>query len=176
MNLGYVALGFGLLLLVGIAFPGLLVVLAQIVPKRVADVADRLELAPRRCFGVGMLLSLIIVPVLLVLTRLPSGAMQLLGWLLVLMLVLLICVAAAGLAMLLGKRMLGSSAGADSQTLLRGAVALELAVVMPFLGWFLLAPLLTIWLLGALWLAWRVRPRTSTAPVLQEAGNATPTP
>ena len=72
--------------------------------------------------------------------------------------------------MLTGRRMVGS-ATSEPRALIYGAVAIELAVVLPCIGWFVLAPLLTIWVLGATWLAWRIQPIAPSAMV-EEASPA----
>lgn len=170
MNLGYVALGFGLLLSVGIAFPGLLLVLAQLMPPMVGRIAERLHQTPRRCFGVGIAVGAVLFPTLIGATQLIPSSVQLIGWLLVLIVLMGISIGAAGLALLVGRRMVGSAAS-EPRALIYGAVAIELAVVLPFLGWFVLAPLLTIWVLGATWLAWREQP-VAPSTFIEEASHA----
>ncbi|MCU0493903.1 MAG: hypothetical protein MUD01_20120 [Chloroflexaceae bacterium] len=172
MNLGYVFIFFGLLLILGIALPGLLLAWRLLLPTTVARAHQRLEQTPGRCLLFGLLLTLPALVVLGVLLALP-GVFQLLGWLGLLLLFTAASVGAAGLADLMSSRfpsMAGGRVGPGA--MVRSAVALELAVIFPFIGWFVLLPLLTLATLGAATFAllgWGPRPRAIAAVEVHHA-------
>lgn len=127
---------FGTLLALGIAFPGMLLAWHLLFPATIARAQERLEATPWRCLFFGGATALPLALLLLILLNLPPAPLKLLGLFLTLSTLLLASLGAAGLAAKMG-RPFGSGASA----LLRGALALELAAIFPFLGWFLVIPL-----------------------------------
>lgn len=163
---------FGTLLAVGLALPGLLLTWRLLFPNLVIRAQHRLDHTPWKCFFVGAgLLFLYLIP-LIILFNLPSGGFQAMGSVGVFMLFTFTSLGTAGLAELLGRRLIGlglnsSAAGAT----LRGAVALELAAVFPFIGWFIFIPLTYIIATGAAFFAllgWM--PRSTPQPISRAQG------
>jgi hypothetical protein len=175
MSLGDVFAFFGVLLSLGLALPGLLLAWALICPGVVTRAQVRLAQTPGRCFWLGGLWVAISIPPLVLLFNLPSGVSQLIGWLGVVGLLTFASLGAAGLAALMGMRLRAAGLAASSPgALVRGAVALELAVVFPVIGWFVLLPLIIVSTLGAAGFAllhWM--PRPAPAPLNTEAVHGT---
>lgn len=141
---------FGILLSLGIVFPGLLTAWRLLFPGVVERARLRLEHTPWRCFWLGgVLVAMLVVPIV-VLLALPLGPAKLAGWALILAGFGLASLGAAGLA----ARMAGQVQRASPElsalgAFVRAAVALELAAAFPLIGWFAVIPLLTVTALGA---------------------------
>lgn len=150
MNMGVVFAVFWLLLALGIALPGLLLAWWLLLPRTAERAEQMLRVRPWRCFGSGLLALALIVPLLIGLMSAPSGVLKLLGWTTLFGLLTVISLGAAGMTGLMAER-LSSVGGAASRAgaLLRSAVALELAVIVPLVGWFVALPLLGCCALGA---------------------------
>lgn len=168
MNLGDVFAIFGLLLVLGVALPGMLLTWALLFPRTVQRARVRLQQTPGRSFGLGVGLLLLAVPVLTVCFVVPLPIFRLVGWLGICMLLLLSSLGGAGLALLMGDRL--RSAGLDAPqpvALLRGAIALELALFFPIIGWFVALPVALLCGLGAATfglLRWSPRPTLAPQP------------
>lgn len=169
LGLGDVLLFFGILLALGIALPGLLLAWTLLFPATIERARHHIQTTPWRCGAVGLAWLLVGSLVIAILLGAPSGVTKLLGWLLLFAMLAQASLGAAGIAALMGQRMrqAGMQTSA-SGALLRGAIALELAVIVPLIGWFIVLPLATICALGAASLALRRRPRVAAA-VQQEA-------
>lgn len=141
---------FGTLLVIGIAYPGLLTSLWLLFPAAVKRAQLRLEFTPGRCFGLGgVILAGLIIPILLLLA-LPSGGAKLSAWVLIALLFAFSLLGSAGLAAKLGEHLaLRSHNMSQSGAFLRGALLLELAAFFPALGWLFFLPLSTLTAIGA---------------------------
>lgn len=162
MAFGDVCLLFGTLLSLGIAIPGLLVAWWLLCPRLVERAGICLVRTPGRCFGLGLGCVAVAFLPLAVLFKVRAG----IG--LAALCTLLACasIGAAGLAGVMGDRLRRDSpAISPVGALLGGAVALELAAVVPLIGWFVVLPLAFACGLGAACFAlvgWH--PRTEPAP------------
>lgn len=141
---------FGILLTLGIAFPGMLTAWWLLFPSTVERARQRLDATPWSCwwFGLGLLVAFGI-PVLILLA-LPLGPAKFVAWIL---LALVLGVSGLGAAGLAEKMSLQVQHRSETLTPLagfvRGAVALELAAVFPLIGWFMVIPIATVISLGA---------------------------
>jgi len=169
---------FGVLLFLGITFPGILTAAWLLFPATVARAQQRLERTPWRCLGVGLAVALLLAIPIALFLALPSGLTQFLGFSFLALVLALTGLGAAGLAAKMAdglQRQTGgrlSSAGA----FVRGSLALELATAFPFIGWFVIFPLVVLASLGATAFAlfpWR--PAEESAPN-RVAAPAGPTP
>src|SRR5258708_40222292 len=89
---------FGILLSVGIVFPGLLTAWLLLFPATVERAQLRLERTPWRCFWLGgVLTAMLLVPVAVLLT-LPIGPAKLAGWVIIFAALSTASLGAAGLA------------------------------------------------------------------------------
>lgn len=141
-----------LLITVGSFFSlvALLVLLIFLIPRRVARTRQVIQTAPGRSFVIGLVNALFFLVIAVVFLQGGQGG-GLLALIIVLALLALAAVGLAGVALLLreriypepAKRELGMSASVKT------AVLLVLAGLLPFLGWFVLAPLLLLLALGA---------------------------
>jgi hypothetical protein len=145
-----IAAVFGILISLGIAFPGMLAAFWLLFPATVERARLRLERTPWQCFWLGgVILALTVIPVV-VLLALPFGPAKFLGWSLIVVIVSLSSIGFAGIAAKMGERLAGRSAGSSAAAaFVRGAVALELAMVFPAFGWFMIMPLAIVVALGA---------------------------
>ena len=141
---------FGILLSLGLVFPGLLTAWRLLFPATVARATLRLELTPWRCFWLGgVLVALLVVPVV-VLLALPFGPAKLAGYVLIFGGLALASLGAAGLAGKMAGQMQAASPGLSAlAAFVRAAVALELAAAFPVIGWFVAIPLMIVTALGA---------------------------
>jgi hypothetical protein len=141
---------FGALLIIGLAFPALLLTTQLTLPAAVERARQRIERTPWRCFGLGVvMMGLSAIPILALLN--VPGPGQFTG---VTLTVLLLCVGligAAGMAALLGTRLLTASNGhlSPSGSFVAGATTLELAAIFPIIGWLIILPLALLLALGA---------------------------
>lgn len=129
---------------------GLLVWTALLFPAPVSRARVALAVHPVRCGLSGAALALLLGVPGLGLLQAPHGGAKLAGWMLALPLASLLIVGFAAMAQLLGEKMRGlSPALTPLGALVRGAVTIELAAILPFVGWFLFAPLVSLTLVGA---------------------------
>ncbi len=142
---------FGILLIVGLAFPGLLTTLWLLLPATVERARVRLDRTPWRCLWLGgVILAMSLIPSV-ILIALPWGPAKLAGWAVITFMLAFAGLGAAGLALKMSGHLANQSSGAltSASAFVRGAVALELAAVFPIIGWFILAPLTAVVSLGA---------------------------
>ncbi len=153
---------FGLLLFLGLVFPGLLSAVWLIFPATVERARLRLDRTPWQCFWLGGVLTALVAIPTTILMVLPSGAAKFLG---LSVLVIVLTIASVGAAGLVSK--MAGQLGAFSRDLapasafLRAALALELAAAFPLVGWFIITPLAAVVSLGATAFAllkWMPRP------------------
>lgn len=174
MSLGDVFAFFGGLLSLGLALPGLLVGWTLVCPAAVERARGRLERTPWRCCGLGLVgLVGAGLPILIAL-NIKAGPAQFVGWLGLVALLTVASLGAAGLAALMGERLRAAGlAASPAGATLRAAIVLELALVFPIVGWFMLLPLTVICALGAAILALpRLAVRPAVPPVAPEASHA----
>jgi hypothetical protein len=144
-----ISAAFGVLLITGIAFPGMLFTWWLLFPSVVERAQTRLEGSPWRCFwSGGVLLALVIFPVVILLS-LPLGLAKFLGWALITVVLAVSSLGAAGIAARMGESLGRKSSVRPAAGFLQGALALELAVLFPVIGWFIVLPLTVVTALGA---------------------------
>ena len=150
MNMADVFAVFGTLLALGIALPGMLLTWRLLWPHVVDRARQRIGQTPWACFALGLfLLGLFFIPVIILL-NVPLQGAQLMGFIAIFLLMAFASLGGAGLAELLARRL--HAAGVETSAAgatIRGAVALELAAIFPFVGWFIFIPLAFVISLGA---------------------------
>ncbi len=141
---------FGILLILGLAFPGLLTAWWLLFPATVERARLRLDRTPWRCFWLGgVLIAMLVIPVVGLL-MLPFGPAKFAGWALVALTLTASALGAAGLAAKMGDKIAARSSNpSPAGAFVRGAIALELAAIFPVIGWFILIPLTIVTSLGA---------------------------
>lgn len=162
---------FGILLFLGIAFPGMLTAWYLLFPATVERARLRLDRSPWLCFFVGGVITAIAAAPAAVLLAVPNGAVKFTGWSLVFVVLTVASLGAAGIAAKMGERLAARSGGlSPAGAFVRGAIALELAAAFPILGWFIIAPLAVVTSLGAAAFAlMRWMPRAAAQPVVDNA-------
>ncbi|MCC7361648.1 MAG: hypothetical protein IT317_19345 [Anaerolineales bacterium] len=165
---------FGILLALGLVFPGLLTAWWLLFPATVERARLRLEVSPWPCFWLGGVVTAALVIPIVILLALPIGPAKLAGWVLMGGALAVASLGAAGLAAKMAGRLerLGGTAS-PLGAFVRAAVALELAAAFPIIGWLVVIPFATVTALGATVFALlRWTPRTASAPVVPAAANA----
>lgn len=140
---------FGILISLGIGFPGLLTSLWLLFPATVERSRLRLERTPWQCFWLGGVMTALLVVPIVVLMALPFSPAQFLGWTLIAALLALSCIGFAGIAAKMGERLAQNATISPAAAFVRGALALELAVAFPVFGWVFLLLLAIVTALGA---------------------------
>jgi hypothetical protein len=163
---------FGTLLLLGIAFPGLLTAWWLLFPATVERARLRIERTPWRCFWLGGVMTAILLIPIVILLALPFGPAKFSGFVVIFISLAFASLGAAGIAAKMADRLTSRSSNLSSAgAFVRGAVALELAAVFPILGWFIFIPLTIVTALGATVFAllhWVPAPQRAVLPVSGE--------
>jgi hypothetical protein len=132
------------------ALLGLILWTALLFPRSTASARSALESRPGRCFGRGLVLTLLIGVPAIAMLRVPHGVAKLGGWALAFPLLTMLLLGLSAMSHLLGERLRALSPEITPLGgLVRGGITLELAAIMPFLGWFLFTPIVGITLIGA---------------------------
>jgi hypothetical protein len=141
---------FGILLTLGISFPGMLTAWWLLFPSTIERAQKRLDETPWSCWWLGFALTFIAAVPTMILLSLPYGPAKFIGWTLVVLLLGLSCLGAAGLVAMMARQISRPSSNVITAGMfVRSAVTLELAAIFPVIGWFLVIPLATIISLGA---------------------------
>jgi hypothetical protein len=157
------------------ALTGLTLWTAVIFPGPTDAARGSVETRPGRCFGLGVLAALVIGLPAAVLVQGAHGGAKLAGWVLFLLLGALLAVGLAAMARLLGERFQSLSPGMTPLGgLVRGALTLELSLLLPVFGWFLFAPLMVLTLVGSGILGCRAARRSALAARRESAGPTFP--
>jgi hypothetical protein len=146
-----------LLFLISLCFVASMLLLAALLPRVMARSQQALLASPWRAFFIGLANYLFLGGIALVLLNIEPLAW--LGLIIAAGLSGLSLLGLTGLVSLLGERLAGLQGGELSplKRFAWGAIILELACLLPFIGWFLLAPTLLLLSFGAAVLAWRNR-------------------
>lgn len=157
------AIGFLGLVILGICLIALMLVVAALWPNLTQRAKQSLERSPGKAFLVGLVNYLFLGAISLVLLNL--GPVAALGLLLGAVLLVGTTLGLPGAAALVGARLhrLRQSEATPWGEIVTGGVALDLAVLVPIVGWFLLLPGLFLWSFGAAALALVTREKVETA-------------
>jgi hypothetical protein len=141
---------FGILLSIGIAFPGLLAAWWLLFPSTVERARLRIEQTPMKSFWLGLGITIGASLPIVILLALPFGPAKFIGWILLAAALAVSSIGSAGIAAHLGVQLTRiSTVLSPLGGFVRGAVVLELAAFFPVLGWFFIWPLLLITAIGA---------------------------
>jgi hypothetical protein len=142
---------FGILLALAISFPGLLITVWLLFPKRVNRSHERLKITPWRCLWLGLVVALVTGIPIIILFVLPSSPAKLMGGIGLTMVLAISTLGAAGLTARMACRLSGhlNVDVKGVRAFIGSAVALELAAFFPFVGWIVVIPLGFIFSLGA---------------------------
>jgi hypothetical protein len=142
---------FGVLIGLGLSYPGMLTTWRMLFPSVVLRSCLRLSSSPWKCFAFGGIVAFGFAAPALILVALPFGPAKLIGWSILAGGMMIASLGASGLATLIGERLgLVSDPGrSEASAFIRGAVALELTAAFPIIGWFVFLPLSTLAAAGA---------------------------
>ncbi len=162
---------FGILIAIGIAFPGMLSAWWLLFPNTVERAQVRLERTPWQCFWMGSITTILGLIPIFILLALPFGPAKFAGASLIVILLGISSLGSAGLAAQMGKYLAQKSNLEPAAAFIRSSVALELAVFFPVIGWFLVFPLILVTAIGATSFAllrWapQTNPTSTTGPAL----------
>jgi hypothetical protein len=142
-----------------LCFIALILTLTSLLPTASRASQTALNRAPWRAFFIGLANYLFLGGISLVLLSTEIPFLTTPGLLIATFLLSVTAIGLTGLARLAGER-LGELSGQDRsplQQLIWGALSLGLAGLLPFIGWFVLTPILLLASFGAAVLAWRNR-------------------
>lgn len=140
------------LIIVGLGLPSLFMVIKISFPHIVERAVEQLENRPKRAFASGLLAFFGLFLLVSTLANLPNGLFKFLAFLLALAGLALSMVGGTGLATHLAARyrlMIGSLHSRPAHDLYRSALVVELAVLLPLVGWFIVLPIVLLLMLGA---------------------------
>ena len=158
------------LVIVALCLIGFVIVLVTLLPK----VSERSKAAFKnsawRAFFIGLANYLFLggISLLLLSTEIPP--LSVLGLVIAAFLIIVTAIGLPGLALLIGERLTALSGHrmSDLKQLIWATLLLELAMFLPFIGWFLLTPVLLMTSFGAAVLAWRNRKKVEN--IWEEGG------
>ena len=132
-----------------ISLPALLVAINLLLPKVTQRIQTRLKETPGKSFVMGVPITAVIIFWVL-LTIEGAGPVQATAFIVAAFGMALGTLGAAGMARLLGERIMPLSQPNSSMTnLVRGAIVYELACLFPIVGWFVFAPFVGMTVIGA---------------------------
>jgi hypothetical protein len=141
---------FNILLITGLAFPGMLVTWLLLFPTLVERAHKRVERTPGATFWMGLAGTILIAIPIAILLALPFAPAKFLGWVGICLALTFASFGAAGIAALMGSRARRAKPDmSEMATFVWGAVAFELAAVFPVLGWVIVIPLGILTSMGA---------------------------
>ncbi|NJN93775.1 MAG: hypothetical protein HC875_06640 [Anaerolineales bacterium] len=145
------------LVISGVTLAAFITLLAALLPGPVTRSQTVLLHSPWRAFWLGLVNYLFLGGISLALLSTEIQILVLAGLLLATFLTVVTGFGLAGLARLTGERLAGlrNTAASPWQALLWGTITVELAALLPFLGWFVLTPILLMLSFGAAVLGWR---------------------
>ncbi len=146
-----------ILIIISLSFAGFVILLVTLLP----NISDRsraaLQQTPWRAFFIGLANYLFLggLSLLLMSTEIPP--LSLIGLIMATALTLVTTIGLSGLILFIGQRLVTLS-GRNMSPLMQvitGTITLELALLLPFVGWFLLTPIILMLSFGLAVLAWR---------------------
>lgn len=145
------------LLIVGLCLIGFILTLAALLPSVTQRSKEALQRSPWRAFFIGLVNYIFLGGISLILLSTEIGVLGVPGFFIAAFLTAITVIGLTGLARLVGERLsqLRAQEMPVLQQIIWGTVALEFATLLPFIGWFLLTPLLLIVSFGGAALAWR---------------------
>ncbi|HEX9925894.1 MAG TPA: hypothetical protein VGD99_24775 [Anaerolineae bacterium] len=148
-----------LIMLIGLCLGALLAVLAALLPAAGRRSQAALLRSPWRAFFIGLANYLFLGGISLILLNTEVRPLALVGVIIAAALISITLIGLTGLVTLTGERLaaLRSRETSPFSHLVWGTVTVTLAGLLPFIGWFLLAPVLLMVSFGAAVLAWRNR-------------------
>jgi hypothetical protein len=163
---------FGTLIALGIAYPGMLVAWRLLFPELVDRAQSRVSTSPWGSLGIGIAAGIPVILLSVFLLSAPGPVGKFLGLLIAVLGFGFASLGASGLAAGMGIQLNQLAGGRYSipGAHVRGALALELSAIFPFIGWLVVFPISTLICFGALLRA-LFRSGGDPIPSLQSAGD-----
>jgi hypothetical protein len=140
---------FFVLLILGVAFPAMLMMWWLLFPNLVTRAQTRIEKSLSGSFWLGLVVFIALLIPIVILFSLPLGPAKFMAWILLGFSLAISSIGSAGIAAHLGARLNPNDSITPQSGFIRGAVILELAAFFPLIGWlFVWIPML-ITALGA---------------------------
>jgi hypothetical protein len=148
-----------LLLVAGLCLVAFVIVLATLLPQASQRSKTALLQTPWRAFFIGLANYLFLGGISLALFSTKIEFLGLVGVVILAFLATVTMIGLSGLVLIVGERLasLHNQEMSPLRQLVWGIIVLELAGLFPFVGWFLLTPVLLMISFGAGVLAWRNR-------------------
>ena len=142
---------FGTIVMMGIAFPGMLITWWLLFPNMIERSRWRVAQTPWACFWLGIAGTFILSIPITILLALPFGPAKFFGAVGIFIALAFASLGAAGIAAQMGNHLSGLSRSelTEAGAFVRGAVAFELSAAFPVLGWFIVIPFGIIISMGA---------------------------
>jgi hypothetical protein len=158
--------GLGLLILlavVGLCLIALMLVLAALFPTVAGQSRAAALASPRRAFFIGLANYLLLGGISLLLFSIGNELISVIGLVIVAFLSAVSAIGLTGVVTLIGERLaqMGERPMSRLKQVTIGTLALALAGLLPFFGWFLFIPIVLMVSFGAATLAWRSRKKQS---------------
>lgn len=143
---------FGVLLILGLAFPGLLATWFLLFDSLVKRASIQIEDAAWQSFFIGILFLFTSLIPFFILIAVPVGFVKAIGWIFLGLVITFASLGASGLVLLISSRSKGKEVIEFTSLgdFLKGAIIVELAFIFPFIGWFVVVPITMIFSLGAI--------------------------
>jgi hypothetical protein len=134
---------FFVLLILGVAFPAMLVAWWLLFPNLITRAQTRVDKSLAASFWLGLIILIALIIPIVILFSLPFGPAKFLAWILLGFSLAISSIGSAGIAAHLGGRLSQHGNFSPLGGFIRGAVILELAAFFPFIGWlFVWIPML----------------------------------
>jgi hypothetical protein len=158
--------GLGLLILlaiVGLCLIALMVVLAALFPTASKQSQAAALASPRRAFFIGLANYLLLGGISLLIFSIGNQLLSVIGLVIVAFLSAVSAIGLTGVVTLIGERLakMGDRPMSKLKQVIIGTLALALAGLLPFFGWFLFSPIVLMLSFGAAVLVWRNRKQQS---------------
>jgi hypothetical protein len=140
---------FFILLIIGVAYPAMLTAWWLLFPAVVDRARLRLERTPGKSFWLGLVVLIGFLIPILILLNLPSGFFKFLGFVGIGIMLVISSIGAAGLASRFADKLNRLGNFSVIGAFVRGAAIIELASILPVVGWFIFLPIATVTSLGA---------------------------
>lgn len=154
--------GLGIIILAlisGICLIALMITLTALLPQVNARGKAVLQRSPWRAFFIGLVNYIFLGGIVLVVSETGVELLNLVAVLILSFVVAVTAIGLSGLVALTGERLAGlhSRDVSPLMQLIWGTLVLELAGLLPFVGWFLLVPIVLMTAFGGAILGWRNR-------------------
>ena len=150
VTIGDVLAVIGSVIALVVSLWALVIAVSVLFGERTARARERLEQSPRKVTVLGAAIAMVLGVLVAALLHQPNGFLKLVGWVIWLLWLIAVAIGFSGLSALVGQRLTRLEPSLTPYgALSRGALFCILATLVPILGWFVVAPLMSFASLGA---------------------------